>query len=92
VVKEFQRLLADAKQPVALSYASLEGFIAAKLAVAAIRRAGRNPTRASLLTALDAMPALDLGGITLDYAKNGSGDGSRFVDITIIGKNSQIIH
>ncbi|WP_263770729.1 ABC transporter substrate-binding protein [Propionivibrio soli] len=92
VVKEFQQLLPTAKEPVPLSYASLEGFVAAKLMVEAIRRAGREPTRANLVAALDSLPEIDLGGMTVDYKKNGTGDGSRFVDITMIGKDGTIIH
>ncbi len=75
-----------------MSYASLEGFIAAKLMVEAMRRAGRDVTRASLQTALNSMSRVDLGGLAVDYSKNGTGAGSDFVDVTMISKNGKIIH
>ncbi len=92
VVKEFRQLLEASKEPVPMSYASLEGFIAAKLMVEAMRRAGRDVTRASLQTALNSMSRVDLGGLAVDYSKNGTGAGSDFVDVTMISKNGKIIH
>ncbi len=47
--------------PQRYSFISLEGFINAKVVVEALRRAGVNPTRASLRQALESLRALDLG-------------------------------
>ena len=46
-------------QPV--SFISLEGFVNAKVVVEALRRAGPNPTRASLRAALESLRGFDLG-------------------------------
>jgi branched-chain amino acid transport system substrate-binding protein len=43
------------------SFISLEGFINAKVVVEGLRRAGANPTRASLRQALESLRNLDLG-------------------------------
>jgi ABC-type branched-subunit amino acid transport system substrate-binding protein len=67
----------------AVSYAGLYGFASAKLATLALARAGAEPTRDSLIRALEGLGEVDLGGYRLRY---GPGDrtGSTYVDSTII--------
>jgi hypothetical protein len=47
--------------PQRYSFISLEGFINAKVAAEGLRRAGANPTRASLRQALETLKGFDLG-------------------------------
>jgi ABC-type branched-subunit amino acid transport system substrate-binding protein len=47
--------------PQRYSFISLEGFVNAKVAVEALRRAGTNPTRASLRQSLESLRNVDLG-------------------------------
>ena len=47
--------------PQRYSFISLEGFVNAKVIVEALRRAGANPTRASLRQSLESLHNLDLG-------------------------------
>src|SRR5262249_19322218 len=50
------------------SFISLEGFVNAKVIVEALRRAGPNPTRATLRAALESLRSFDLGiGAPLDF-------------------------
>ncbi|HVK55182.1 MAG TPA: ABC transporter substrate-binding protein, partial [Burkholderiales bacterium] len=65
VVKEFQQVLKDSKEKVPLSYATLEGFVAAKLLTEGLRRTGPNPTRTKLMNALEGLRNYDLGGVTV---------------------------
>ena len=68
------------------SFTSLESFIAAKVVVEAIRRAGPNLSRETLMLALDNMSSYDAGGYFVSFsAKNHNG--SKFVDLTIIGRD-----
>jgi ABC-type branched-subunit amino acid transport system substrate-binding protein len=54
--------LQDAKYPPARhSFISLEGFVNAKVIAEAVRRAGTNPTRATLREALESLRNLDVG-------------------------------
>lgn len=71
-------------------YASLEGYIAARVMVEGLRRAGRNLTRSALLGALDGMRRFDLGDFVVDYA-NGKRVGSTFVDLSMIRGNGQFV-
>ncbi len=66
------------------SFTAFESFIAAKIVVEAIRRAGPNLTRETLLTALDGMSSYDAGGYVVNFSPKNH-NGSKFVDLTIIG-------
>jgi ABC-type branched-subunit amino acid transport system substrate-binding protein len=74
---------AAARKKAPLSYAGLYGFATAKVLVLGLARAGREPTPASLVQALEGLGEVDLGGFRVRY---GPGDrtGSSYVDSTII--------
>jgi ABC-type branched-subunit amino acid transport system substrate-binding protein len=78
------------RQDVAPSYASMEGFIAAKVMVAGLRRAGPRPTREKLIAALESMRRLDLGGIDVTYGPQAR-IGTEYIDITIINRNGMFV-
>ncbi len=66
-----------------LSYAGLYGYASAKLLTLGLARAGREPTPASLVQALEGLGDVDLGGFRVRYGP-GDRSGSNFVDSTII--------
>lgn len=68
---------------------SLEAYIAAKIAVEAIRRAGgARATRETLILALEGMRSYDVGGYTVGFSGDNH-NGSAFTEITVINKNLQ---
>lgn len=73
-----------------VSYAAMEGFVAAKVLVEGLRRAGRNPTREGFIRALESMRRVDLGGLMLDYGVHDH-TGSEFVELTMIGKAGHFV-
>lgn len=75
---------------IAPSYASMEGYVAAKVLTEGLRRAGRSLTRAGLVSALETMKNVDLGGLRVNYSPTSHG-GSDFVDLTMINKRGQYI-
>jgi ABC-type branched-subunit amino acid transport system substrate-binding protein len=83
VVHEYQTRIGG---PENYSFTSLEGFIAAKVLVEGLKRAGKNPTRESLVDGLASMGKVDVGGFTVNYTPTNH-NGSSFVDLTIISKN-----
>jgi ABC-type branched-subunit amino acid transport system substrate-binding protein len=89
VVKEYQQLAK--KAGVAdYNFSAMEGFLTAKVMVEGLRRAGRNLTREGLVEALERMNDVDLGGFYVGYSpKNHAG--SRFVDLTIIGREGKFL-
>ena len=70
--------------PSKAGFGSLEGYIAAKVLVEGLKKAGKNPNREALVDALDKLGNLDLGGYRLAYSA-GSHAGSTWVDTTVIG-------
>jgi branched-chain amino acid transport system substrate-binding protein len=91
VTREFQRILKGMANPPPLSYSTLEGFVAAKLLSEGLRRAGPNPTRQKLVSASETMHDFDLGGVKVSYSPT-SHDGSKFVELIVVGKNGSIQH
>jgi len=89
ITKEFLDLLKDNKE-VAPSYSAMEGFIAAKVLVEGLRRAGKQPTREKLIAGLESMKAFDLGGVDVTYGPE-LRTGTTYIDVTIIGKNGKFV-
>jgi branched-chain amino acid transport system substrate-binding protein len=88
LAREFQQLIKDSGTKVPLS--SFEGFIAAKLVVTALQRAGPEPSREKFLATLEAMGDFDLGGLGIRFSRKEHG-GSKFVDITLIDREGKYI-
>jgi branched-chain amino acid transport system substrate-binding protein len=89
VVKEYQQL-ASKGGLTDYNFSAMEGFLTAKVMVEALRRAGKNPTREGLVEAMERMQDVDLGGFYVGYSpKNHAG--SKFVDLTIIGRNGKFL-
>lgn len=90
VVKEYQRALQSFAKHKNYSYYGIEGYINAKLLVEGIKRAGKDLTREKLVSALDSMTDVDLGGFHVGYS-SGSHNGSHYVDLTVIGNNGKVL-
>lgn len=73
-----------------ISFSGMEGFITAKVFVEALRRAGNDPTRASLMAALASLNRYNLGGFFINFAGNHR-EGSTFVDLSIVNQAGQFI-
>jgi branched-chain amino acid transport system substrate-binding protein len=65
------------------NYTMLEGYVAGHVLAEALRRAGPGVTRAQLLSTLESMGELDLGGYRIRFAAN-SRRGSRYVDLGVV--------
>ena len=89
VVNEYRQLMAKYAPGKELSYTSLEEFIGAKVLVEGLRKAGANPTREKVINALATLRKYDVGGFTVSFAPDNR-IGSRFVEVTIIGKNGTL--
>ena len=68
------------------SYAAMEGMIAAKVMVEALKRAGDNPTPEKIVVALESFKNYDFGGFSVNFGP-GNRTGSEFVDLSIINKD-----
>ncbi len=86
IVKEYQAAMEAAFQKKDFSYQSLEAYIAAKVLVEGMRRAGPQLTRDSLLRALDGIQNFDVGGYVVSFSPTNH-NGSSFVSLTILGRD-----
>jgi ABC-type branched-subunit amino acid transport system substrate-binding protein len=90
IVREYQRVMTEAGQK-EVDFSSLEGYITARVFVEGLKRAGRNPTRDSLIAALETIRDWDMGGFTVGYGPQDH-IGSNFVEVTTIGRDGRFIH
>lgn len=89
IVREFQRD-AEAAKDVEVNHTTLEGYIAARVLVEGLRRAGPEPTAEKLTQALENMRQLNLGGYEVGFAP-GQRAGSRYVDLSLVRSNGRYV-
>src|SRR5262245_3588421 len=85
VVREYQAAIEKSLGKKDFSFTSLESYISARVLGEAIRRSGPNLTREGLMKTLDAMQNFNVGGYVVDFSPTNH-NGSRFVELTAIGK------
>lgn len=91
VAREMRDLAKKANAPAgAVNPASLEGFLAAKVLVEGLRRAGANPTRETLVKALETMDDFDAGGFRLSFAP-ARHDGTRYVELGVVDGRGKLV-
>jgi branched-chain amino acid transport system substrate-binding protein len=71
------------------NFASLEGYISARVVIEALKRVGRDPTPAKVASALETLKHLNLGGFVVEFGP-GQRSGSRFVDLTVISADGKV--
>ena len=70
--------------------AMMEGFASAKVLVEALKRAGKDPSRAALLKVLNGMTRFDLGGMEVGYSPTDH-TGTNYADIAIIDPRGRFL-
>jgi ABC-type branched-subunit amino acid transport system substrate-binding protein len=90
VVKEYQQLFEASTKKQEYSFTSLEGFLAAKTLVEGLRRTGNDLTRERFINAMESLRDFDLGGYWITFTPT-SHNGSKFVELTVIGKDERFL-
>lgn len=90
IVREYQKAMSDAGLK-DFNWSSLEGYIAAKVFVEGMRRVGRDLSRDKLIQAFESMSRYDMGGFEVSFSPN-QHNGSKFVELTIIGSGGRFMH
>ena len=90
VVREFHAAMKQYAPTKTISYASMEGFIAAKVLVEAVRRARSDPSREAVLAQLADLRDYDTGGFKVNFGGENR-VGSRFVEVTVIGRDGKLL-
>ena len=89
VVARYQEALTMLAPQAAFGFVSLEGYLAGRLLIEGVRRAGAEISPARLLEALRQASAVDLGGFELGYGP-GDNQGSDRVYLTRIDANGEV--
>jgi len=90
IVKEYQQRFEAFTGKQEFSFTSLEGFIAAKVLVEGLQRAGKDLTRERFITAMETMRDVDVGGFAVTFTPTNH-SGSKFVELTVIGKDERFL-
>ena len=90
VVREFQTAWKASGATAEPSHLALEGYINARVFAEALLRAGRNPTRAAFIDATWNLKKWDLGGFEI-HATTPERNASRFVELTLVGRDGRFI-
>jgi ABC-type branched-subunit amino acid transport system substrate-binding protein len=89
VVKEYQTLSAKSGNK-DYNFGAMEGFLVAKTFVEGLRRTGKDVTREKFIDSMEKMQDVDLGGFFVSFSPK-SHAGSKFVDLTIIGRDGKFM-
>jgi ABC-type branched-subunit amino acid transport system substrate-binding protein len=71
------------------NYSSMEGYLAAKVLSEGLKRAGRNPTRDSLINGLESIQNADFGGFSVKFGPKDH-VASRFVDLSMLTEDGKV--
>ena len=72
------------------NYTVLEGYVAGRVLLEGMRRAGPEQTRADLLRALAGLGDVDFGGYRVRYSRE-TREGSRFVELGVVADDGRIV-
>lgn len=89
IVREYQQRMTEAGNK-DFDFSSMEGFLAAKVFAEGARRAGKALTRASLVSGLESMRDVNMGGFMVNYSPTDH-EASHYTDLTIIGRGGRFV-
>jgi branched-chain amino acid transport system substrate-binding protein len=89
IVKEYQEVMTKAGNT-EFNFSSLEGYIVGKVTVEGLKRAGKELTREKLVSALESMNKVDIGDFVVSFSPSNH-SGSKFVDLTMIGREGKFL-
>lgn len=89
VVRRYQADMLASGHP-EFSLASMEGYVDASVLAEGLRRAGPAPSRAGLMAALESIEGLDIGGLRFSFGR-GNHQGTRFVDLAVMGRGGHLM-
>ena len=90
IVKEYQTVMKEETGKSDYSFLTLESYLYARILVEGLKHAGRDLTREKLITALETMHDVNFGGFRVDFSHTNHA-ASKFVELTVIGKDGTIL-
>lgn len=89
IAAEYGQRAKAANRP--LGYTAMEGFIAAKVLVEGLRRAGNDLGSDHVIQTLESMRNIDVGGFFVDFSAQRHA-GSKYVDMTMLTEDGRVRH
>jgi branched-chain amino acid transport system substrate-binding protein len=89
IVREYQQRMTEAGHK-DFDFSSLEGFLAARVFTEGVHRAGKLLTRESLVTGLESMREVNLGGFLVTYSPKDH-EASHYSELTSIGRGGRFV-
>jgi branched-chain amino acid transport system substrate-binding protein len=91
IVREFQRDIETTGRDVEVNHTTLEGYIAAKVLIEAIRRAGGTITPERIVQGLESMSDFSIGGFEVSFGPDRRA-GSRYVELSMVRSTGRFVH
>ncbi len=89
LVREYQAV-SKSRGSSEFTHLGLWGHVSARMMVESLKRTGRDLTRDRLMDAIEGIKNLDLGNYVVEFGPD-KHHGSRFVDITLMGRNGKLV-
>ena len=91
ISREYLEALRKAGSDSKPNYSSMEGYLAAKVFVEGLKRAGSNPTRDNFITALESIQNTSFGGFNVNFGPR-IHVASSFVDLSMLTEDGKVRH
>lgn len=89
IAREFVEAVKAAGKDAQANFSSMEGYVAAKLFVEGLRRAGANANRESLITGLESIGSQSLGGFLVSFSPSDH-VASHFVELSMLTGDGRV--
>jgi ABC-type branched-subunit amino acid transport system substrate-binding protein len=91
IASDFRHALDESKLPgLRINFTTLEGYIAATVLLKAVEKAGPNPTRESVIAALDHFGHMSFDNMDIVLAKD-QHEATHYTDLSVIGPDGHIM-
>ena len=89
IAREYLEAVKKAGADAQPNYSSMEGYVAAKVMAEGLKRAGRSPSRESLITGLESIQNASFGGFLVDFGPRDH-VASNFVDLSMLTEDGKV--
>lgn len=89
ISREYLDAVARAGADATPNYSSMEGYLSAKVFAEGLKRAGKNPTRDSLVAGLESISNANFGGFRVDFSPKDH-VASHFVDLSMLTEEGKV--
>ena len=89
ISREFREAVKAAGKDVSANFSSMEGFVAAKVLVEGLRRAGPKASRESLITGLESIGKQSMGGFSVSFSATDH-VASKFVELSMLTGDGRV--